>query len=275
MTKNAEEVKQIMDGCGIACYGVCSFARVQDMLLPCRAQSRLPEGAASVIVIAFPYSLGDEAYRDTNISRYAAVKDYHLVVSRYLEDVSAKLKQAFPEEEFVPFTDNSPVPEVFTAACAGLGVIGQNGLLIHKEYGSWVFLGEIVTTLALQGTGGNPAKCCGCQACVCACPTGALASKDIGQCLSRITQKKGELLPEEEKLLLKHGCAWGCDICQLVCPENQKVRATEIKEFLESFHPVAAVGEPLEEKAYAWRGRKVVERNLSLLERNQTCGKHH
>lgn len=270
-----ERFNSIMDACGITCRGVCAFERIKEKLLPCRAKSRLPEGAKSVIIAVFPYSLADEYYQKANISRYAAVKDYHLVVTQCLEDAAAKLKQAFPSEEFAAFTDNSPVPEVMTAARAGLGVIGQNGLLIHRDYGSWAFLGEIVTTLALGETGGEPQKCRGCQACIRACPTGALAKGDKGSCLSHISQKKGELLPEEEALLIKHGCAWGCDICQLVCPENRRVRPTQIKAFTESFHPVAAVGEPLEDKAYAWRGRKVIERNLLLLEREQSCRKNH
>ncbi len=274
MMQAEEKVEKVMNTCGITCWGVCSFDRIREKLLPCRAKARVPKEAASVIVIALPYSLEDEYYHESNISRYAAVKDYHLVDTQYLENASVKLRQMFPEEEFEIFTDNSPVPEVLAAAYAGLGVIGKNGLLIQREYGSWVFLGEIVTTLALNESGGKVETCCGCGACVRACPTGALVKNDKGICLSHITQKKGELLPEEEKLLLQYGCAWGCDICQLVCPENKKVRATEIKEFIESFHPVAAVGEPLEEKAYAWRGRKVVERNLLLLEKERTCRKN-
>ena len=104
----------------------------------------------------------EAAYQGGNLSRYAAVGDYHEIVPQYLKRAVSALEQAFPEEAFVPFTDNSPIPEVRAAALAGLGRIGQNGLLIHERYGSWVFIGEIVTTLPIDAPPHQIRPCIGC-----------------------------------------------------------------------------------------------------------------
>ena len=78
------------------------------------------------------------------------VTDYHLIAGEYLQRFCEALRQQFPNNRFEPFTDNSPVPEVRSALLAGLGRRGKNGLLLHPDYGSYVFIGEVVTDLALS-----------------------------------------------------------------------------------------------------------------------------
>ncbi|MDY6016403.1 MAG: QueG-associated DUF1730 domain-containing protein [Oscillospiraceae bacterium] len=259
------ELKEIMDGVS-PLWGICPFEKISGSLIECRAKSRLPEKSRSVIVACFPYLLGESEYKGRNISKYAIVADYHKVALNRLEAAVAKLKEKYPDEEFAAFADNSPVPEVRAACLAGLGVRGENTLLITEKYGSYVFIGEIVTSLETEYAEPNEKPCLKCGKCSAVCPSGAIGGKEFGKekCLSAVTQKKGELTKGEEKLMKECGCVWGCDICQDICPMNASAAQTEIEEFISS--PVARIshGCSLEGRAYEWRGRKVIERNLNI-----------
>lgn len=261
------KIEQIFTQAGIPVVGACSFAPLRPFLLHCRAEKRLPQGAKSVIVALFPYSMEAEAYAGGNLSRYACVRDYHEIVPQYLNRAADQLRALFPGEQFEAFADNSPIPEVRAAALAGLGRIGRNGLLIHERYGSWVFIGELVTTLSLELPLCGPLSCLDCGRCLLSCPAGALTAAGLNRqkCLSAVTQRKGELGERERERIRSTGCAWGCDICQIVCPMNDGVLTRPLPEFEETFRPAAEPGGPLEGRAYAWRGRKVIERNLCLL----------
>lgn len=243
-------------------WGVCSFDSVKDSLIHCRAESRLPKESRSIITALFPYLLPGEMYRGINISKYAAVCDYHGAVTDRLERVCVLLRAEFPGEEFVPFADNTPIPEHKAAFLAGLGFRGRNGLIINPVYGSYAFVGEIVTTLSLEPDSplGN---CTGCGKCLEACPTGALKGLPA-PCVSAVTQKKGVLSPEEEKLIIDGGLVWGCDICQDVCPMNRNVSTTPIEEFINSCEPRVTDETSIENRAFAWRGKDVIKRNLEL-----------
>ena len=262
-----QKIETILSGAGIPVFGCCPFEPLRPQLLECQAKERLPEQAKSILVALFPYAMEAAAYRGGNLSRYAAVGDYHEIVPQYLKRAVSALEQAFPAEAFVPFTDNSPIPEVRAAALAGLGCIGQNGLLIHARYGSWVFIGEIVTTLPIDAPPHEIRPCIGCGRCVTACPTVALTAGGLDQskCMSALTQRKGNLSEQESSLIRRSGCAWGCDICQTTCPMNARAAIQPLPEFIHTFQASAAENGPLEGRAYAWRGRKVIERNLKLL----------
>ncbi len=247
-------------------YGFCDFEPFRDKLINCRAKGRLPEKARSIIVMLFPYYLGEEKYEGCNISRYAVVTDYHLAINRATENGLHKLREAYPDEQFVFFTDNSPIPEVQAAMDAGLGVKGKNRLLINKEYGSWFFISEIVTTMDLPAAEKKETECLNCGKCIAACPTHALSEDGLQKelCLSDITQRKGELTPEQEKLIKQTGCAWGCDICQTVCPMNRNVKIDPAKVFLDGIETTART-DNISDRAYAWRGEKVIKRNLDII----------
>lgn len=248
-------------------WGICPFEKIKNGLIECRAKGRLPKNAKSVIVACFPYLLEKSEYQNSNLSKYAVVTDYHSVAMKRLESAVSGLKALYPEHEFAAFADNSPIPEVRAACLAGLGVRGMNSLLITEKYGSFVFIGEIVTSLELETAEGEEKPCIGCGRCLEACPTSAIGEKsfDKSRCLSEITQKKGTLSSEEEQLMKDCGCVWGCDICQDVCPMNKNAVVTQIEEFLSS--PVARIssGCSLDGRAYEWRGRKVIERNIAVL----------
>ncbi|MCQ2476376.1 MAG: DUF1730 domain-containing protein [Clostridia bacterium] len=259
-------MKEILDAVS-PLYGVCSFELIQDNLIPCRAKERLPKNAKSVIIMAFPYLLDDEISKNTNVSKYAISADYHGIVLSRLKSAVGKLRGKYNGFEFEPFADNSPIPEVMTAALAGIGVRGRNSLLITKDYGSFVFLGEIVTDMVIPSTGGIIKDCTGCGKCVDACPGNAIDISHINKesCLSDITQKKGELTRQQINMIASSGCAWGCDICQDVCPLNKGISVTDIEEFISTAIPVVKDNTPIEGRAYAWRGEKTIRRNLGII----------
>jgi epoxyqueuosine reductase QueG len=142
----------------------------------------------------------------------------------------------------------------------------MNSLLITEKYGSYVFLGEIVTDLKINTNHTEYKSCIGCKKCIIACPSKAISETDFNEkaCLSAVTQRKGELSAEEKKLMKECGCIWGCDICQDVCPMNKNAAKTEIEEFLSSANPYISADCELSHRAYEWRGRKVIERNINI-----------
>ncbi|NMP36791.1 MAG: epoxyqueuosine reductase [Clostridiales bacterium] len=249
-------------------YGVCDFLQLSGRLLQCRAAQRLPKDAKSVICVLFPYNLGEDAYRGGNISSYAAVKDYHIIAGEYLERLALELSERYPGNSFVPFCDNSPLPEVAAAKLSGLGVTGKNGLLISPVYGSRVFIGEIVTDAVFEFSA--PAgECSGCGKCIESCPSGALSENGVDRslCLSAVTQKKGELSQHEQELIRASGCIWGCDVCQNVCMMNKNAAVTPIEEFFRDARASYEGDADISERAFAWRGRAVIQRNFELCDK--------
>ena len=233
-----------------------------------RSKSRLPKNSRSVITFAFPYWVGEREGR--NLSLYAMLPDYHDVVMKRLEGYADKLRSLCPDNEFECFCDASPVNEVRAAARAGLGSLGQNGLIITRDYGALIFIGEIVTDLEIEADGGI-SPCDGCQKCIKACPTGALSEKGFCRslCRSHISQKKGILSESEENSLKDGKLAWGCDCCVMACPYSKASKLTSIDEFLNDVEPVLSyenMDRLIKNRAFSWRGKAVLERNLRLTE---------
>lgn len=269
--KVKEIASKILSGKEAFPFGICSFEQILPCL-ECRAKQRIPQDAASVLVCLFPYYTGE--HKERNISRYAMVTDYHMIAGEYLNRFCKALQEVFPQNQFEPFTDNSPIREVSAAFHAGLGRRGKNGLILHPKYGSYVFIGEVVTDLVLQPDQPlNPGECIGCGKCQNVCPQGALRSDGsvcLERCRSHITQKKGELTDWEIGQIQDGGLIWGCDICNDVCPMNQEAKVlTPVPEFLESAVAVldAQTAERLlKTRAYNYRGKKTILRNIQLLE---------
>lgn len=260
-----ERLRPLLNEAGILEAGAVSFSGCLP-LLPCQAAKRLPAGAKTVIVCIFPYLVPDEK---RNISRYAAVQDYHRAAGGMLGRACEALRAAFPFQ-FEPFVDNSPIREVDAALRAGLGVLGKNGLLIHPKYGSWVFLGCIVTDMPLSFSEAEKRACIGCGACVRACPAGCIGEKGIDgiRCLSAVTQKKGELTPEEILLVKKGGLLWGCDICQEVCPMNRMAAETPLDVFRTDRKGLLGredLTRAVRLRAYGFRGPGPLRRNYEIL----------
>lgn len=254
--------------------GVCKFSTLKENLIQCRAVSRIPEKAESVIVVLFPYYLGEEYYIERNISKYAVPADYHKVCGEYLEKITTHLKAKYKENQFVYFCDNSPINEVKAACLAGVGVKGDNSLLINEIYGSFCFIGEIVTDLKIEVNAFEEKSCLKCGACKLKCHCEAISECGVikEKCLSEITQKKGELTAEEGALVLEGGSVWGCDVCQDVCPMNRNVKPTPIKEFFANAKPNYKNScDYKEDRAFYWRKQDVIERNLRIITKNNYC----
>lgn len=223
----------------------------------------------SVVMLAIPY-LTRQSKR--NISSYAVARDYHGYFAELFAVLLPELRDSFPEYRFVGFADDSPIEERNAAVAAGLGIIGDNGMLITEKYSSYVFLGEIITDLPLRASARPIERCRGCGVCQSACPKGD------GECLSAITQKKGELTEDEIAQIRKCGSAWGCDICQEVCPHTLRAIKngtiyTDIEYFKTntiSHLTLEALDEMSDEefarRAYSWRKRDTIRRNLEILE---------
>ena len=217
----------------------------------------------SVIAAVFPYRTPSSGVE--NLCLYARVPDYHDIVGNRLKSTCEELIKAFPDHHFLPFVDSAVISEVAAALRCGLGDLGKNRLLITPKYGSYVFIGIILTDLKLDYCEKPVSFCPDCGRCVAACPTGTLSGK--GDCLSFITQKKGALTESEEELIRKNGLAWGCDICQNVCPLNETAAFTDLPEFLNGIKGQISAKdwEDMTGRAYGWRGRDVLERNLKIL----------
>ena len=202
------------------------------------------------------------------ISKYAAVKDYHLYARRLFSYILPELRELFAGFSFYGSADASPIDEKDAAAKAGLGVLGKNSLLINHVYGSYVFIGTIITDLQIDCTAIEPMLCADCGRCANACPSGTIKTRDYAACLSAISQKK-KRSEEELELLRSQDIAWGCDICQDVCPLNNNVLHSPI-----SFFGTDLICEPTSQlvsnmsdeefgsRAFSWRGRAVIYENL-------------
>ena len=178
------------------------------------------------------------------ISRYALGKDYHLVLKEKLTLLRDSLKKDIGQDFRSKLAvDTSPIMEKPLAQRAGLGWRGKNSLIINGHYGSWIFLGELLTDLELAHDRPAENQCQSCRACIDACPTGALAEPgvvDARKCLSYLTiEHKGDF-PQDvletiraRKTATPPLCVYGCDICQQVCPYNKDAPATTCL----AFHP--------------------------------------
>jgi epoxyqueuosine reductase len=185
------------------------------------------EGARSIVCVAESYAGVEPAADDRgivdHIARYARGGDYHNHLRRRVRKLAAFLRTLGEGTRARPMTDDAPVLERAWAARAGLGFIGKNGLLIVPGLGSFVLLGEVVTTLLLEPDVSMPERCGSCTLCLDACPTGAFDRAfvlDPRRCISYLTIELRGAMPEG----LRQGVGehlFGCDVCQDVCPYNR------------------------------------------------------
>lgn len=192
----------------------------------------------SLICVALNYYTGHrrpEGPQYAKIARYGWGRDYHRVLHKRLRAFTEWLKAQEPTAEARYYADTGPVQDKFWAQQAGLGWIAKNGNLITREYGSWVFLGEVLTSLELEPDPPHTAHCGTCTRCLDACPTQAIRSPgvvDANRCIAYHTiENRAEQLPDEIASQL-HGWVAGCDICQDVCPWNLRfAQPTDVAEF--------------------------------------------
>lgn len=225
----------------------------------------------SIIVFLIPYYAGTP----TNLSAYAASLDYHLCIKEISEELISLMRTLYPENSFRAYGDHSPIYEVGAALTAGLGIRGDNGLFINEKYGTYVFVADLVSDIFPSELGAvktGVRECLHCGKCKASCPTGILRGEGK-DCLSAITQRKGELSDSEVALMRKCNTVWGCDLCQSVCPYNENPEKTPIEFFYRDRIDTLTTEllnslskEEFKKRAFGWRGRAVVERNLKHLD---------
>ncbi|MFQ3596680.1 MAG: tRNA epoxyqueuosine(34) reductase QueG, partial [Sphingomonadaceae bacterium] len=193
-------------------------------------QALWPE-VATAILLAFPYTPAVDPFRNAarpevgTISVYALGRDYHDVMKPRLKALARWLLAEAGQGDVKVFVDTAPLMEKPLAEAAGIGWQGKHSNLISRRHGNWLFLGAILTTLALapQGEPGSVGACGTCTACIAACPTGAIVAPhvvDARLCISYLTIEHRGAIPEALRPLLGNRI-YGCDDCLAVCPWNR------------------------------------------------------
>jgi epoxyqueuosine reductase len=196
-------------------------------------QALWPE-AVSVIALGMNYGPEDDplsiqAHPDrAGISVYARNKDYHDIVKKRLKVLARWMVERWRDSTLKVFVDTAPVAEKPLAQQAGLGWQGKHSNLVSREFGSWLFLGEIYTTLDLAPSGAEVDHCGRCSRCLSACPTEAFLGPyrlDARRCISYLTIEHKGPIPEEFRVAMGNRI-YGCDDCLAVCPWNKFARTT-------------------------------------------------
>jgi epoxyqueuosine reductase len=230
-----------------------------------------------------PYSVKADDPARGWISRYAwGSKDYHDALLPRLKQIEAAIKQLAGEYgmsvETRSYVDTGPILERVYARHAGIGWIGKNTCIIHPKMGSWLFLGVILTSLDLPADTAAPDRCGSCTRCIDACPTNAIVAPgklDARLCIAYLTIEKRGTVPEELRPAMGHHI-FGCDICQDVCPWNNKAGnapPTSLPEFQpqdQLYHPDLHWLAELDEESYrqVFRGSPVKRTKYAGLKRN-------
>lgn len=233
----------------------------------------------TIISIAFPY-LHDINYFDNGFSVYTRGKDYHKVVKSYLSKICEYIESIGGKAN--SFVDSNFLPERYIAYLAKVGFIGKNNMIITEKYGSYVFLGEIITDLEINcdnERGFNEIslfKECGeCDKCYKSCPSKSINAyrKNSNICVSYFTQKKDL---EDKHIKLLKGRVFGCDSCQNCCPYNEDISFSSISDFYpfdfmnkENALELANINnrefkEIFLNTSCGWRGKNVLKRNALI-----------
>lgn len=231
--------------------------------------AKLPDFTNTVCFFLIPYNIKNEP--KNNISVYSIPRDYHYYIKELNIRFGEAIKAAGITAEYRFFADNSPFCERTNAEKCGIGKVGKNGLLINSEYGSFVFIGSLCLSLSISITQ-TPQNfkgdiCGNCEKCKTYCP---MLRKKCSECLSAITQKK-RITDDEAALIAQAPIKWGCDICQKICPYNENAVETPIEFFRVERIPYltkellcSMSDEQFFQRAYSWRGKAVIERNIEL-----------
>ena len=206
-------------------------------------------------------------------------EDYHFILSRRMEALIEYIKSEVNQEDvaFKPMVDTGELIDVRVAERAGIGFVGKNGLLVTKEFGSYVYLGELITNIEFPVDAPVDYGCGDCTRCVDFCPTNALLGNgkmNAQRCLSYQTQTKG-FMPKAFRKKIGH-VIYGCDICQQVCPYNKGKDFhlhPEMEPSVEETHPLLKPLVTISNKEFkerfgkmagSWRGKKPLQRNAII-----------
>lgn len=293
-----DEIKNFCLNLGLDTIGFCEFRDFNELseILTLRQENKLENefenhnieerikssahmnSGKTIISIAFPYLYEkgiETAVNDLYFSKYALGKEYHHTISSYLEKICDFIETLGGVA--IHFVDSNGLPERYIAKLAGVGVIGKNNMLITEKYGSYVFLGEIMTDLSIDKDYEKASRCGECSKCIDSCPTHSLKfdknKNNSNICMSYITQKK-EI--EDVFFDLFKGRIFGCDTCQDVCPLNEGIMTSKIDEFKPfEFMRNVNITEILDmnnnifhdkykNSSCGWRGKNILKRNIII-----------
>ena len=247
-----------------------------------RIKPKLSLASAKTIIsiaVAYPHKLKQQpqktAYKRGKFTPNSWGLDYHYVLQDKLDRLAKGIEELTADFEYKGMVDTGALVDTAVAQRAGIGFIGKNGLVISKEFGSYMFLGEFITNLDIEPDQPVDYGCGDCNRCVTACPTSCLigdGSMNAKRCLSFQTQDKGVMDLEFRKKIKT--VIYGCDICQICCPYNKGLDnplATEIDPDLS--HPellpfLELSNGQFKEKfghvAGSWRGKNILQRNAII-----------
>lgn len=233
----------------------------------------------TIITIALPYyktchQLENLKKNEVYFSSSSWGCDYHRVLGEKLDRIIEFIKSEYGNFEYEKCIDTKPIDDRFWAYKSGIGFYGKNGLLINPKYGSYIFIGNLLTNLDLEPSTPLKTKCCNCRLCIENCPNQAIKEDGINSrlCLSYLTQKKEELSDQEKANF--NQCIYGCDICMQICPYNKKLDSGyhEFKpsgiEFI-NVNTWEKMSNSEFKKMYghlagSWRGKRIIERNIKI-----------
>lgn len=237
------------------------------------------------IAIAYPSKMRNKpprvkGERRGEFARASWGTDYHTILRDRMDQLVEYIREIAPDSDevtFKPMVDTGELVDVAVAQRAGLGFIGRNGLLITEEFGSYVYLGEIITNIDFVPDKEVRFGCGDCTRCVDACPTDALLGDgrmNAKRCLSFQTQTK-DYMPKEYRRKMGH-VIYGCDICQIVCPYNKGIDSHFHEEMepdpeitMPELKPLLTISnrefkETFGDLAGSWRGKKPLQRNAII-----------
>lgn len=268
--------------CRLQTKGYLSPFGEKDLLKRCQPQL-LMEDATTLIAVGISY-LTDPPFEtglvpakfSGRLARFAQVSDYHVILTRKMQDLVVLIKKEYPQVRTEIYVDTGPLIDREVACRAGLGFIGKNSALISPVYGSFLALGEILLNIPLKPDQPLKMDCGQCDLCIEACPQQVIKAPGEIQttaCLAHYTQEKGFLAPEVRKQMGLR--LWGCDTCQDVCPYNQQTSRGR-----GSFSPHNLGSDPdleqilhfstkeyrkaVAETPMAWRGKTILQRNALI-----------
>lgn len=237
----------------------------------------------SIIVLFVPYlsEKKKNGCENSNLSVHACSIDYHDVVKKITSIVSKDICDNYKGAKVHIQCDNGEYNERFFAFNSGLGKKGLNSLVINELYGSYGFLSLVFTDAEFEEIITYEGDCSKCKLCIENCPSGAITESGVNfnLCISYLTQKK-QLSEYEEKLLKNQRKIYGCDICQLVCPENKNKKYSNIEDFnidllynIELENVLSLSNKEFKRiygnRNFSWRGKNIIKRNILILNDNE------
>lgn len=242
---------------------------------------KILETGKSIIVIGVPYyidTIDSNGHRDYNLkgklSKSSLGLDYHIILKDKMEKLIESIKEEYDDFEYATGVDTTPLIDRYLAKKSGVGWYGKNSNIINDRYGSFIFIGYIITNLEIEEDLEAIEKCEDCEICIRSCPVGAIKQNyelNARRCISYLTQTKNEISYELRDKMAKS--MYGCDICQLVCPKNiemianskKTLNSQEISEYIDIEELFQMSNKNFKQKyghiAFSWRGKNIIKRN--------------